>query len=226
MIDSAFAKLPVRIVTETVSIAGRQFQLRRPESADALFDLITEQEFADDQRLPYWADIWPSARVLAERAIAMHGEGRRLLELGCGVGLVSLAAGEAGFSVLATDYYGEALDFAAANARLNDVSDIATRLIDWRNYPDDLGLFDVILAADVLYERPNAPLVAAALARSLSADGIALVSDPGRRAAEHFPADCRDFGLHVVEVEHVAIVNDSIPLTIHIYEVRRSSQVG
>ena len=86
----------------------RRYWLWRPASVD---DLISEEDFAVDERIPYWADCWPSARVLAEHIAGSCGGGRRMLELGCGVGLVSLAAAAAGFDVLATDYYADALEF-------------------------------------------------------------------------------------------------------------------
>ena len=83
-------------------------------------------------------------------------------------GLVSLSAAIAGFEVLATDYYPEALEFVAANAQQNGLAGIATRCVDWRQYPSDLVGFDLIVASDVLYERPGATLVAAAIAHSLA----------------------------------------------------------
>ena len=209
------------IVVNRVTVAGRSFVLRRPESADALLNLITEEDFQRDDRLPYWADIWPSSQVLADRVAAMSGHGRRLLELGCGIGLVALAAAGAGFSVLATDYYAEALEFAAENARLNGLSGIGTRLIDWRNLPSDLGRFDLVLASDVLYERPNAALVAAALAHSLSDDGVALITDPGRKPAAQFPEVCAEQGLEVNEIDAVPVTEAVAPVTVHVYEVRR-----
>ncbi len=220
------APQPFPIVTSQVTVGGRQYVLRRPESADVLLALITEEDFQRDDRLPYWADIWPSSRVLAERVAALPGEGRRLLELGSGVGLVALAAATAGFSVLATDYYAEALEFAAENARLNGIPGISTRLIDWRNFPTDLGRFDVVAASDVLYERPNAPLVAAALARSLADGGVALVTDPGRKPALQFPQVCAEHGLEIVKTDEVPVVDAVAPLTVYVYEVRRPGRSG
>jgi predicted nicotinamide N-methyase len=225
-LDTAPQPLPFPVVVSQVTVGSRQYVLRRPESADALLNLITEEDFQRDDRLPYWADVWPSSRVLAEHVAAWRGEGCRLLELGCGVGLVALAAANAGFSVLATDYYAEALEFAAENARLNGIPGISTRLIDWRNFPADLGRFDVVLASDVLYERPNAALVATALARSLAEDGVALVTDPGRKPAAQFPQVCAEHGLEVAKVDEVPVAGAVAPLTVHVYEVRRRTRIS
>ena len=82
------------VIDEPIAVGGRQFQMLHPRSAD---DLISEEDFDRDERLPYWAEIWPSARVLAGRVACENGRGRRLLELGCGSGLVAVAAARAGF---------------------------------------------------------------------------------------------------------------------------------
>ena len=81
-------------------LGGRLVTIHHPRNAD---DLINEDDFVADERLPYWADIWPSARVLAERIVSTPVDERRFLELGCGAGLASVAAAMAGFDVTATD---------------------------------------------------------------------------------------------------------------------------
>lgn len=199
-------------------VSGRSLEIVRPRSID---ELIDEEDFNLDERLPYWADLWPSARVLADRVATEQGAGRSLLELGCGLGLVSLAAALAGFAVLATDYYGEALEFTAANAARNGIEELDTRLIDWRRWPDDLGQFDLVVASDVLFERPNSALVAAALARSLAPGGLGLVTDPGRQIASSFRDECTLRGLIAECVQCVPVKDGQTDLTVELFEVRR-----
>lgn len=166
--------------------------LEKPRNPD---DLISEADFAEDDRLPYWADLWPAAIVLAgllEQRALQEGAARdasgtahaapRALELGCGLGLVTIAAMRAGYDVLATDYYADSTLLTARNALRVTGREPALRMVDWRAFPDDLGTFDVVLAADVLYEKAYAPLVAEAIKRTLAPDGRALVSDQGRVA--------------------------------------------
>lgn len=212
------------LVEQVVALPNGPVRLEKPRSAD---DLISEADFAEDERLPYWADLWPSAIVLAEylerhpvaasgatatgddagpgaaavpgaspagahiahmadMADMAHLARPRALELGCGLGLVTIAAGRAGYEVLATDYYEDATRFAARNTLRNTGREPATRLVDWRHFPADLGTFDLVLAADVLYERPYAALVADAIRRSLAPGGRALVADQGRLALGTF----------------------------------------
>jgi predicted nicotinamide N-methyase len=72
----------------------------RPPDAEALID---EDAFARDEFLPYWAELWPSARVLAGYVAELPLAGTRAVELGCGVGLPSLVVALAGADVVATD---------------------------------------------------------------------------------------------------------------------------
>ncbi|MEO7522072.1 MAG: hypothetical protein ABIW79_09675, partial [Gemmatimonas sp.] len=98
---------------EIVLVGGRQYVMRKPSNAD---HLISEADYVQDERLPYWADLWPASVQLAAALLEERGSGRTLLELGCGVGLATVAAIDAGFTVTATDYYEDALHVTRANA--------------------------------------------------------------------------------------------------------------
>ena len=204
------------VVSVSVPLGEHRYELLRPRSAD---DLISEEDFDIDGRLPYWPEVWPSARVLAERVGRMSGQGKRLLELGCGLGFASLIAAQRGFEVLATDYYSEALEFLSVNAARQSLRVPNTRVVDWREFPADLGSFDVILAADVLYEKPMCGLIAAAIRRSLSPEGEAYVSDPCRLLAAGFPDACSERGLSVGRIEDVFYTDAETKQTIRVYEV-------
>ena len=209
-----------RLVCEKIEIAGRHFEFFRPQNAD---DLISEEEFDRDERLPYWADLWASSIVLAERVAAEAGGRRSLLELGCGLGLVATVAASVGFDVTATDYYADALSFTRLNARHNGQAICAMRLVDWRDFPGDLGRFDFVVASDVLYEPRNVPLVAAALEATLIPNGLGLVTDPQRRHAMLFPEECRRHKLQVVRAAAIPIDRSGIRQTIDLFEIRPTS---
>ena len=87
-----------RTATRELELAGRTIRLLMPANAD---DLISEDDFVRDERLPYWADLWPSARILAEELAVMRLRGQRLLELGCGLGFVAMGAVIGGADVTA-----------------------------------------------------------------------------------------------------------------------------
>ena len=207
------------VVTDRVYFGSKTFDVLHPRSAE---ELISEEDFARDERLPYWADIWPSSIILADRLLGEHGGGRRLLELGCGLGLVTMAAMRVGFEVLATDYYQEALQFTRANSWRALGREPHTRLVDWRALPDDLDCFDRVVAADVLYERPYAQLVAQALARTLGPEGEATVADPGRVAAGEFVKQCEASGLTAGAADVRPFVSGTLRQRITLYAVRRA----
>jgi predicted nicotinamide N-methyase len=205
-----------RTTRSSVSAGGRTIELLHPESPE---DLIDEEAFERDERLPYWADVWPSAVVLARRVIGVAGDGRTLLELGCGAGLVASAASLAGFEVTATDYYEDSLSFTRVNVVRNGGREPALRLVDWRDFPPDLGAFDVVVASDVLYEHTYGALVAAAVARSLRPTGLAILADPGRVAAGDFVDAARRRGLEVWTADRVRYQHGAAAQTIDLYEL-------
>ena len=121
--------------------------LMRPSSPEALID---EEAFADDEFLPYWAELWPAARALAAALPDVHG--LRVVELGCGLGLPSLVAAARGAIVTATDWSPDAIELLRDNAARNGLA-IRAEVRDWRE--PWAARFDLALAADVLYERRN-----------------------------------------------------------------------
>ena len=215
-------ELERRFVVEPLAVTafGRKLELIAPRNAE---DLLSEDDFERDERLPYWADLWPSSYALADRLAGEDG-GRggkplRLLELGCGLGLVTVAALTAGFEVLATDYYADALLFTRANAWRVAGEDAAVRLVDWRDLPADLGTFDRVVAADVLYEGRYTTIVADALARTLARTGTALIADPGRTALPAFLRECEARGLRVASVESWRYAEGEVRQTIMVHEI-------
>ena len=175
--------MPIPLRTHSFTHGAFRAELIAPRSPD---DLIDVSEFNLDERLPYWAELWPSARGLAEELLDVPPPEGRVLELGCGIALPSLALRSRGVDVIASDYYGEALEFAIANAERNGLAPLETLLLDWRSTPDGLEPFDLVIAADVLYEKRNAEALAVLLPRIIAPDGRALFADPGRTYVETF----------------------------------------
>jgi predicted nicotinamide N-methyase len=210
-----------RTSIEDATVDDHTFSILKPANSD---DLIREEDFVKDERLPYWADVWPSSIVLAEKLLGLKGAGRTALELGCGVGLSTLAATSAGFDVLSTDYYEDALDVTRANVFRNLGTIARTRMVDWRHFPEDLGRFDLVFASDVLYEKEYAELLPLLLRRLLVPGGIALIADPGRVAAPVFVEACATHGLTIRLKETRPFEAGEIKQRIDIYEVAETKR--
>ncbi len=173
-------------LTETsYTFGGHSFCFLSVLDSYALLDRISPEEFVKDEQMPYWAEIWPSAITLSSFiADELPLKGLRAIEIGSGVGMASTVAAWKGASVLATDYSVEALRFAKYNALKNKVTFDIERL-DWRLVKCS-EQFDLLFAADVLYERVNLLPIVTAIDKLLKPDGSAYIADPRRRMAEQF----------------------------------------
>jgi predicted nicotinamide N-methyase len=184
------------LVEESVPLRGAVLQVLRPRDAEALLD---ERAFEHEEFLPYWAELWPSGVALARRVAARALKGARVLELGCGLGLPSLAAALAGGRVLATDWSPQAIELLRDNAERND-AELELEIADWA-HPEALierAPWDLVLGADLLYERRNVAPLLDLVPRLLASDsgdeasgrgrGELWLADPGRAPAEEFLA--------------------------------------
>lgn len=179
--------LPYPSKVDAVALPSGPIDLWRPPKAEELLKEMIDGPFDPDEKLPYWADLWPAAVGLAiavDDGTVPVRPGQAWLELGCGLGLVALAAARRGAQVTATDWIPAALRYVAASAELNGLS-VVTRRVDWRDPPSDLAPTRIV-AADVLYEARNGPWLAALLDRWRTPGVEVWISDPGRAHAAAF----------------------------------------
>jgi predicted nicotinamide N-methyase len=169
------------LVREPVFIEGRTFLIQRPDESDRLLEHpAVRSAFAADEYMPYWADLWPAARMLAKAIVrAAWAPGLHALEVGCGLGLPGIAALTMGLRVTFSDYDATALEFAADNARLNRLSSFALLQMDWRYPPADLRV-PVILASDLIYQLRNVAPLVALIKQVLLPGGVCLLTDQDR----------------------------------------------
>jgi predicted nicotinamide N-methyase len=173
--------VPEELVSQSIELPSGELRLMQPQEAAALPD-AGPVEWAPVA--PYWSVLWRSGVALACELDGVALRGLRVVELGCGLAVPSIAAARAGAAVLATDSCAEAVTLVARNAHANDVR-IETATVDWTD-PEELvrrAPFDLVLAADVLYERASVALLLSLLPR-LAPE--AWLADPGRPAARAF----------------------------------------
>jgi predicted nicotinamide N-methyase len=172
------------LIAERIPLPGGEVELTRPPDAEAL---ISEESFAHEEFLPYWAELWASAVALAHDVSIRSLRGKRTLELGCGLGLPSIAAARAGGRVLATDWSPDAMSATAANAARNGV-EIETLRCAW-GAPDAIvarAPWQLVIASDVLYERRHVEQLLGLLPQLVDERGLVLLADPGRAPSEQF----------------------------------------
>jgi predicted nicotinamide N-methyase len=188
-------------VRETVLIGDHTFRLDRPANSDQLLNLPWVQEaYAADEYVPYWAQLWTSARMLAKVIIredwAAYPPPVHVLEVGCGLGLAGLAALARGLEVTFSDLDATALRFAAANARLNGFTRFRTLPIDFRDPPRDMK-YPVVIGSDLMYEERLVDPLVRLLDAVLAPGGICLITDPDRTAARVFRWKLAEAGYEV-----------------------------
>lgn len=173
---------------ERLSIGGHAYRLRV---------LSDKQQFSDANghrarlglsatQWSLFGQLWPSERLLAQAMHRFAVDGKRILEVGCGIGLASLVLRRRGADVVASDVHPLAESFLAYNAALNALPAVDYCRLPWDAPRPSLGRFDVIIASDVLYEPAQAPLLAEIVKRHAYPSAEVVITDPGRDHSEHF----------------------------------------
>ncbi len=167
------------LISQEIELPGGPLQLLQPREVAELPD---EGEVQWAPVAPYWAVLWRSGLVLAEKLARGGIDGRRIVELGCGLGIPSLVAARAGAEVLATDVDRDALSLLERNAETNGL-ELETAVVDWTE-PELLlerAPFDLVVAADILYDDTAVDHLRALMPRLAKQ---VLLADPGRPAAD------------------------------------------
>lgn len=187
---------------------------------DELAELPQNHPRVRDERMPYWADIWPSALGLAEWIVRRADllPDRRVLEIGCGQGLPGVVAGLQGAAVTLSDYEEAALSFARLNWQLNIDQPATTLRLDWRSPPE--ADFDLLLAADVAYEARFFEPLTKTFERCLKPGGRIWLAEPQRPVAASFFQLLRQRGF-AIETEKTEVSAPGGRGRIDLHDIRR-----
>ncbi|WP_345776311.1 class I SAM-dependent methyltransferase [Luteimonas salinisoli] len=143
-------------------------------------DLLAQRAGICSAQWSLFGQVWPSGRVLADAMAGHDVAGKRILELGCGLGLASLVLRARGADIVASDHHPLAEVFLAYNAALNGLDAVPYRTLSWDAPAASLGRFDLIIGSDVLYERRHVAQLAALVQRHAQPEAEVLIADPGR----------------------------------------------
>ncbi len=164
-----------------VTVKGRKFQILLPK-------LLTG--FIDPQNIlhefPLWAKIWQASWVLADYLARMAVDDRKkILELGAGVGLVSIAAASFGHRITMSEHNRDALQFARANAIVNKCPRLPIIDLDWTR-PQLPDRFDYIVASEVTYKKEDCQPLLKLFKSCLKPDGEVILAGEMRKSSMNF----------------------------------------
>ena len=145
-----------RLEQKTLDFGKIKIDLYHTDNLDSFFDKLDPAAFNEDERFPYFVNIWQSGYFLARYLIEEIGDknlyNKQILELGSGTGMTGLAAGLLGAQITFTDYEEDSLKLCDTNAAANGIRSHKLLLADWRNFPDTGIKYDFIIGSDLLYE--------------------------------------------------------------------------
>ncbi|MDE0314265.1 MAG: methyltransferase domain-containing protein [Candidatus Poribacteria bacterium] len=183
------------VTDTTIQLSDREIQLTIVDDPDRFLDKLSREDSEGRLFLPYWIYLWESAIGLARHISELDKvlSDKRVLEIGCGIGVAGITACQAGAKVIFTDFEHDALLFAKHNAQQNGIDSAIFIQMDW-NALCFQDKFDIILASDVIYEEQNWEPILSLLQNLLNPDGVAFFSEPNRKNADGFFKCIRDNG--------------------------------
>ncbi len=205
-----------------LDIAGHSFKLYKVADVDAALELAAAEGTTGNDLAPYWAELWPSARALSDYILnGANMDGKQVLEIGCGLGLVGMACHKAGADVLLTDLLPDALRISELNWIVNFQESPEIASLDWRVPPSGQA-FECIVAADVLYEKQAFLPILHTFEMLLARDGRILLAEPNRPIAAEFFALLKARGFSARQFTR-EVTTDGRVSTVSIYEIQRQS---
>lgn len=177
----------VRVRYQTIEVGDIDIHVRSLRDRQQFSDPLGEAEALgiSSAQWPLFGVVWASSEALANEMLDFAIEGKRILEVGCGMALSSLVLNARGANITATDIHPEVGGFLAENVKLNNGKKIPYLRTGWRDGCDGLGTFDVVIGSDILYERDHIDLLSEFINRHANRKCEVLLVDPGR--SHHAP---------------------------------------
>ena len=186
----------LRLSYQTVEFGKTDIHLCTLRNKQEFYDPtgIAEKLGISSASWPIFGVIWPSSLVLAHFILDYETGSKRILEVGCGMALSSLLLNKQCADITATDHHPEAEKFLQRNSLLNEDRAIAFEQTDWASQNDKLGLFDLIIGSDLLYEDSHIELLASFIEGHSKPSCEVIIVDPGRGRKNKLSARMMEFG--------------------------------
>ena len=178
----------LRFRYQTLEFGETDIHLRTLRDRQQFLDVdgVSEDLGISSATWPLFGVVWQSSEVLAHLMSDFDIAGKRILEIGCGIGLPSLVLNHRLADITATDYHPEVENFLRENTRINEGNKIPFIRTGWADDKTDLGRFDLLLGSDLLYEQEHPELLADFINQHAKPDCEVIIVDPGRKRHAKF----------------------------------------
>lgn len=175
---------PIKLKSKQYSFAGKYISLWVPDEE------MLQQNFAENDGnadVPFWARVWPSALGMCQflEANTAFILGKRVVELGAGLGLPSLLSAHFAKEVLCTDCSTEAMELVCQSVALNKLRNVKCACFNWHSQ-EALPAFDVLLLSDINYNPADFEVLIQRLETYLQLGVQIMISTPQRIMAKPF----------------------------------------
>jgi len=220
------------VKTKKYSVGTEWISIMMVNDTNRLLDEMSVEDHLLETHFPFWAELWPSALALARYIWDnVNFQGERVLELGCGLGLVGIVARKKQAKILMTDYNDDALMFAKCNAIKNKcvrkphrrqrlTEDIQFRRMDWQHPNLDNQKFKYILASDIIYEEQNWVPIVNIFNAHLEEHGEAMLAEPNRPNAQRFFEILQHRGFSLIQIPKTVLLSGRVSY-VSIYRIQR-----
>lgn len=206
-----------------VDVGECRYMIEREANLESLWEAMDGDDMGDDERIPYWSELWPASFLLADWLQRKKNtlQGRTVLDLGCGLGLTAIVAAGCGARVIGMDYEPSALRYARANAARNRVSPAPLfTLMDWRAPALAPGSVDVMIGGDIMYEARFFAPIESLIRTCLAPGGVVWMGEPVRSVSSPAWDELRARGYDVTRLACDPVPTEGYTVTVNLWQVR------
>ena len=193
--------------TNELVVNGRKFKILLPKYLSRFINPYdTFHEF------PLWAKIWPASWLLAGYLAELPVEkSKKYLEIGAGVGFAGIVAAAFGHQITITEANADALQFARANALINDCHHVPILELDWHR-PQLQGQFDYIVGSEVAYRQEDLPTLRTLFKTYLLTGGEIILTGEMRKTSTAFYQELESMFRITVQKKILRSANEEIKI--------------